>query len=109
MDLGAFLPPGGSYPIKIKDKTAAEETRGRVREHRGRPFWTVAGRQAAGRIVTITVEAPGFTLDDDGSLAPAGPASVAYIIIVGQVKKCRFIPAWRLYALRLNLLGRLWP
>lgn len=109
MDLGVFLPPGGSYSIKIKDKLSAEEVRGRVEEHRGRPFWTAASHQPSGRILDITVEMSGFSLADDGSLILSGPAAAAYVIMVGQVKVCRFIPSWKLYALRLKLLGRLWP
>jgi len=109
MDLGAFLPPGGSYSIKIKTTGAAEEIRGRVDEHRGRPFWMAESGQPAGRILNITVEMSGFSLDDDGALKPAGPSAVAYVVIVGQVKGCRFIPPWKQYVLRLKLLGRLWP
>ena len=109
MDLGPFLPPGGSYSIKIKEKGAAEEGRGRVDEHRGRPFWIVESYQPVGRILNITVEMAGFSLAGDGSLTPAGPAARAYVALIGQVKGCRFIPSWKLYALRLKLLGRLWP
>lgn len=108
MDLGAFLPPGGSFSIKIKEKGAAEEIPGRVDEHRGRPFWIAVSRPE-GQILHITVELPGFSLGDDGSLKPAGPAARAYVVLVGQVKGCRFIPLWRQYVLRLKLLGRVWP
>jgi len=109
MDLGAFLPPGGSYSVKILGKDAAEACRGRVEEHRGRPFWTAESRQPAGRVLNLTVEMAGFSLAGDGSLAPAGPAARAYVVVIGQVKSCRFIPSWKVYALRLKLLGRLWP
>ena len=109
MDLGAFLPPGGSYSIKIKEKDAAEESRGRVDEHHGRPFWTVESHQPTGRVLNITVEMSGFSLGGDGSLTLAGPAAMAYVVVIGQVKGCRFIPSWKQYALRLKLLGRLWP
>ena len=109
MDLGAFLLPGGSYSIKIKAKDAAEECRGQVEAHRGRPFWTAESPQPAGRVLNITVEMAGFSLAGDGSLIQAGPAARAYVVMIGQVKGCRFIPSWKLYALRLKLLGRLWP
>jgi hypothetical protein len=125
MDLGAFLPPGGNFLIKIQagppgrsgsagdaplaGHGLAEEIRGRVEEHRGRPFWLASGQMLCGQVLRITVEISGYDLGDDGSLTPGGPGALAYVALIGQVKNCRLIKPWRLYALRLKLLGRVWP
>ncbi len=137
MDLGAFLSPGVSYSIKMRagprvpsnpdeppdsrpdaasagplpdrEETDAEEIRGRVEEHRGRPFWLVSRCPPLGRVLSITVEMSGYSLADDGALIPGGPAALAYVVLVGRAGGCRLIRPWKLYALRLELLGRVWP
>ncbi len=108
MDLGAFLRPGGGFSLMIAHES--QKARGRVIARRGRPVWLAAEPQPAGRLLNLTVDLPGFRLEPDGSLRPAGEAGASVaLVLLGRVRACRRLPGRGLYLLRLKLLGRVWP
>ena len=83
--------------------------RGRVVRRKDRLRWLCSAPQPPGRELTLTIDLPGFDLEDDGSLRPAGPPASASLVLLGRVRGCRFWPPGAVYVLRLSLLGRVWP
>jgi len=109
MDLGAFLRPGGIFPVTALAEGESQPAAGHLLERRGRPLWVADAPQPHGRVLTIRVELPGFRLAEDGSLTPAEAEALVPLILLGQVRGCRFFPPRQLYVLRLTLLGRVDP
>ena len=106
MDLGAFLRPGGIIPITVAAEGENHSAEGRLLERRGRPLWLSAAPQPQGRVLTISVELPGYSLAEDGSLVLSGPHAQVPVILVGQVRGCRLFAPRQFFVLRLKLLGR---
>ncbi len=95
--------------VQIAAADQGRPIQGQLTERRGRPRWVLPSPQPPGRVLTITVELPGFRLAENGDLAPAGTESTAPVVLLGQVRGCRFFPPANVYVLRLKLLGRVWP
>ena len=108
MDLGAFLPPGAQAALQIipmgEDGPA---TPGRLIRREERLSWLCAAPQTPGQRLSLTLELPGYSLTRTGDLRPAGKADKAAVALLAEVLGCR--PWGEEYALRLSLLGRVWP
>jgi len=103
MDLGAFLRPGARVAVLLAPD-GAEAVPGRLIRRGARLSWLCAAPQAPGRRLSLALDLPGFRLDREGDLCPAGPKDSAAVVILAEVRGCR---PWREeYALRLSLLGR---
>jgi hypothetical protein len=110
MDLGAFLRPGADLAVALAPaEGGGGSVQGRVARREGPPRWVGPTPQPTGRKLTLTLDLPGFSLDEGGSLRPAGPETSARVVLLGEVRGCRFWPPRELYVLRLSLLGRVWP
>ena len=108
MDLGAFLSPGTVAAVSLTpDGEEGPTVPGRLIRQRGRLSWICAAPQASGGRLSLTLELPGFSLTPGGDLAPAGPMETATVVLLAEVRSCR--PWGEEYALRLSLLGRIWP
>jgi len=109
MDLGAFLRPDADLPIEMVCEGQHKPQTGRLREHRRRPIWLCPSPHPVGRRLFIQLKLPGFKLEEDGSLIPAGDRSEAALSLLGLVVSCRFFRSQNQYILRLKLLGRVLP
>ena len=107
MDL-AFLRPGADYSISAAGPDG-RDLEGRLGERRGRPCWVFHQAQPRGRVVSISLKLPGFSLEPDGSLKADSPESEARLVLLAQVRACRYFPPRGVYVWRLKLLGRVWP
>ncbi|MDR1045620.1 MAG: hypothetical protein LBP33_10960 [Candidatus Adiutrix sp.] len=108
MDLAAFLQPGADWPVSAAE-TDGRNLDGRLAERRGRPLWLFSQAGTPGRMLNLSLTVPGFSLDRDGSLQTASPETEARLLILAQVRGCRYFPPHGLYVWRLKLLGRIWP
>ena len=108
MDLGAFLQPGTQATVLLTlESKSGQAVPGRLIRRRTRLSWLCAAPQPPGRRVSLILDLPGFCLDHEGDLCPAGPSDTAAVVLLAEVRGCR---PWRKeYALRLSLLGRVWP
>ena len=106
MDLGAFLRPEARLTILLAPD-GDRAVPGRLLRRGARLSWLCAAPQPPGRRLSLTMDLPGFSLDQEGDLCPAGPKDSAAVVILAEVRGCR---PWRKeYALRLSLLGRVLP
>ena len=106
MDLGAFLRPGAQAAVLLAPD-GDDAVPGRLIKRGERLSWFCAAPQPWGRRLSLTLDLPGFSLDREGDLCPAGPSDTAAVVLLAEVRGCR---PWRdEYALRLSLLGRVWP
>ena len=109
MDLGAFLRPGAQAAVLMAPAPEGEADQavlGRLVRRGKRLSWLCAA-EPPGRRLSLTLDLPGFSLDQEGDLCPAGPADTAAVVLLAEVRGCR--PWGKEYALRLSLLGRVWP
>jgi hypothetical protein len=108
MDLGAFLRPGARAAVLLApDQGRAPAVPGRLIRRGERFSWLCSAPQPPGRRLSLTLDLPGFSLDREGDLRPAGPSDTAAVVLLAEVRGCR---QWGgEYALRLFLLGRVWP
>jgi hypothetical protein len=103
MDLGAFLRPEARLNV-LMTQEGDDDVPGRLIRRGERLSWLCAAPQPPGRRLSLTLGLPGFCLDQEGDLYPAGPKDSAAVVILAEVRGCR---PWRKeYALRLSLLGR---
>ena len=103
MDLGAFLRPGARLNVLMTPE-GDDDVPGRLIRRGARLSWFCAAPQPPGRRLSLTLDIPGFSLEQEGDLCPAGPKDSAAVVILAEVRGCR---PWRKeYALRLSLLGR---
>jgi hypothetical protein len=108
MDLGAFLQPGAQAVVLLAPaEEGAPALPGRLLRRGTRLSWFCAAPQPPGRRLSLTLDLPGFSLDQEGDLCPSGPLDTAAVVLLAEVRGCR--PWGREYALRLSLLGRVWP
>jgi hypothetical protein len=111
MDLGAFLRPGAQAAVLLtpasEGEAAGPAVPGRLVRRGARLSWLCAAPEPPGRRLSLTLDLPGFSLDQEGDLCPAGPSDTAAVVLLAEVRGCR--PWGREYALRLSLLGRIWP
>ena len=108
MDLGAFLRPGSQAAVLMApEREGGPAIPGRLLRRGERLSWLCDAPQVPGRRLSLTLDLPGFSLAPEGDLVPAGPSDKAAVVLLAEVRGCRF---WgREYALRLSLLGRVWP
>jgi hypothetical protein len=108
MDLGAFLRPGAQAAVLMAPEgEAAPAVPGRLVRRGKRVSWLCAAPEPPGQRLRLTLDLPGFSLDQEGDLCPAGPSDTAAVVLLAGVRGCR--PWGKEYALRLSLLGRVWP
>ena len=108
MDLGAFLRPGARATVLMTpDGEGGAAIRGRLVRRGARLSWLCPAPPPPGRRLRLALDLPGFSLGPEGDLCPAGPSDAAAVVILAEVRGCR--PWGAEYALRLSLLGRVWP
>jgi len=108
MDLGAFLRPGAQAAVLLAPgEEGGPVCPGRLLRRGAKLSWLCAAPQTPGRRLSLTLDLPGFSLDQEGDLRPSGPLDTAAVVLLAEVRGCR---SWgREYALRLSLLGRVQP
>ena len=108
MDLGAFLRPGAQAAVlMVPDREGGPAAPGRLLRRGERLSWLCAAPQTPGRRLSLALDLPGFSLDQEGDLSPSGPSDTAAVVLLAEVRGCRFFGGE--YALRLSLLGRVCP